>query len=533
MSSLHIELSDYQHQLRGLSMPAALDLAAETYGDQLAIMHIEGGGPSLTWSEFRDQVSRLRSGLQRIGVQAGDRVGVQVRNQVEFPLTWFAVAELGAAIVPLNPKYTVRESTFVMEDAGARWLVAAADILAGYGDVTEYGPVPRERVITVGDQPVGDLAFRQILAADVSELTGYPDADTVVNIQFTSGTTGLPKGCLLTHRYWVEIGVWGSALFDAKRLLADHPFYYMQNQAYLMNALGNGGAICVTAGLSRRKFMGWLVDHAIDFAWIDDEMVDYPPAASDGPLLLSRAPVAAVSPEGIIKLESTFNLLARDYYASTEVGNGTFVPWDRPDLAMKGSMGFCFPTRESKIVGPDLQELPAGEAGELCLRGEGMMLGYHNRPEVNAELMLPGGWFRTGDIVRKDEEGAHYYEGRLKDMVRRSGENIASAEVELQLMTMPEIFEVGVIPVPDPDREEEVKAIVVLKPGAEVTHAEVVAHARLGLAAFKVPRYVEFRSQLPHTESGKVHKAALKAEPPFNDATVDVTGPDTRAKAPV
>ena len=145
--------------------------------------------------------------------------------------------------------------------------------------------------------------------------------------------------------------------------------------------------------------------------------------------------------------------------------------------------------------------------------------------------MLPGGWFRTGDIVRKDEEGAHYYEGRLKDMVRRSGENIASAEVELQLMTMPEILEVGVIPVPDPGREEEVKAIVVLKPGAEVTHADVVAHARVGLAAFKVPRYVEFRSHLPHTESGKVHKAALKAEPPFNEATVDVTGPDTRAKA--
>jgi acyl-CoA synthetase (AMP-forming)/AMP-acid ligase II len=530
MTPLHIELTEYQKSLRGLSMPAALDLAATTHGDEIAIIHVEGGGPTLTWAAFRERVSKLRSGLQRAGVKAGDRVGVQLRNQVEFPLTWFAVAELGAAIVPLNPKYTTRESEFVLSDAGAAWLVAAHDILENYGPVDSYGPVPRDRVITVAGKPVGTLTFETLAQSDITPFAAYPDQDEIANIQFTSGTTGLPKGCLLTHRYWVELGVWDSGLFNARRILADHPFYYMQNQAYLMTALASGGAICVTSGMSRRKFMGWLVDHQIDMAWIDEEMVDLPPSDNDAPLLLKRAPVAAVPPEGIALLEEHFGIVARDFYASTEVGNGTFVPWDRRDLAMKGSMGFCFPTRESKIIDSNLQEVPVGVSGELCLRGEGMMLGYHNRDEVNAELFLPGGWFRTGDIVRKDAEGAHYYEGRLKDMVSRSGENIASAEVELQILLMPEVHAVGVIPVPDRERGEEVKAIVVLKDGARVSAEDVVVHARTGLAAFKVPRYVEFRTELPYTASGKVHKAALKAEEPLNKATVDVTRLDTRSE---
>lgn len=535
MTTAKIELNEFQASLRGLSMPAALDRAAAIHGSRLAITHIEGGGPSVTWAEFRDQVSRLRSGLQQLGVRAGDKVCVQLRNQLEFPLTWFAVAEIGAAVVPLNPKYTARECAFVLEDSGASWLVVASDIVQTYVDDGQLtAPVERERIVVVGDRSsiapgFEDLrAFGELASAEVTPLADYPDQDTVVNIQFTSGTTGLPKGCLLTHRYWIELGVWGSGLYHSERILADHPFYYMQNQGYLMNALAGGGAIYVTAGMSRRKFMDWLVDHEIDMAWIDEGLLDEPVSDKDRRLKLRRAPVAAVPPEELAKLEERFGLLARDFYASTEVGCGTVVPWDRADLAAKGSMGLCFPTRESKIVDENLEEVPPGRSGELCIRGEGMMLGYHNRPEVNAELFLPGGWFRTGDVVRKGADGAHYYEGRLKDMISRSGENIASAEVEYQLLTMPEIDDVGVIPVPDPDRGEEVKAIVVLKAGADVTHVAVVDWARRGLAQFKIPRYVEFRSELPYTASGKVHKAGLKQEAPFNAATVDVTGSGSR-----
>ena len=156
-----------------------------------------------------------------------------------------------------------------------------------------------------------------------------------------------------------------------------------------------------------------------------------------------------------------------------------------------------------------------------------MMLGYHNRQEANAELFLPGGWFRTGDLVRVDSAGLWYYEGRIKDMVRRSGENISSAEVEMVVASMPGVEHAAVVPIPDSLRDEEVKVIVVPKPGAQLTAADVVAWAATGLAAFKVPRYVEFREALPFTPSGKVQKGALRAEDPLNERVVD-----TRATSP-
>jgi acyl-CoA synthetase (AMP-forming)/AMP-acid ligase II len=524
MKSLAIKLSPHQERIRTLSMPAALDLTAQTFGNQVAIRHIEGDGPTLTWKELRTQVSQLRSGFARAGIRPGDRVGIQLGNQVEFPLTWLAVVALGAAVVPLNPKYTVRESIFVLQDASARWLVGAADVLAGYGSTGEIADIPPSNVITVGREasPAGGWSFDDLASGPETELSVCPLPEDIANIQFTSGTTGLPKGCLLTHRYWIELGVWISAAFDSQRMLADHPFYYMQNQAYLMAAMASGGAVYVTGGLSRRKFFGWLVDHQIDFAWIEEEMVNYSPIPDPSSLHLKRAPVDGCSPEGIARLEATFNLLARDFYGSTEVGVGTMVPWDRPDLAAKGSMGFCFPTRESMIIDSDAHEVASGETGELCIRGEGMMLGYHNRPEENAALFLRGGWFRTGDLVKKDDEGAHFFQGRLKDMVRRSGENIATAEVEQQIASMAQVSEVAVIAVPDADRGEEVKAIVVVQPDALVTAEQVAEHARSGLAAFKVPRYIEFRESLPRTSSGKVHKAALRSEDPDNHATTDL-----------
>ena len=184
-------------------------------------------------------------------------------------------------------------------------------------------------------------------------------------------------------------------------------------------------------------------------------------------------------------------------------------------------MGLCWPTRETKIVDADLVELPPGAPGEMLIRGPGMMLGYWNRPDTNAKLMLPGGWFRTGDIVRKDAAGLHFYVGRTRDIIRRSGENIAAVEVEQQILAMPEVMDVAVVPVPDHDRDEEAKAIVVLHPGNQLSARDVVAWASERLAPFKVPRYIEFRSELPRTGNGKIAKTQLRNEPPFAEGVID------------
>ncbi len=304
----------------------------------------------------------------------------------------------------------------------------------------------------------------------------------------------------------------------------------MQNQFYLMTALACGGQIHVTPGLSRAKFMRWLIDYEIDFAWIDEGMLDVPPSPDDRRLTLKKAPVDALPPALHKALEERFGLVARECYGSTEAGAGVQVPWERTDTVGTGSMGWCHPLRESKVIDASGAETPPGEPGELCLRGPGMMLGYHNRPEVNAELFLPGGWFRTGDIVRKTADGEHFYLGRVRDMIRRSGENIAAAEVELHLMGLAGVVEVGVIPVPDAMRGEEVKAVIV-RDGA-LTVAEIMDWCRAGLAPFKVPRYLEFRDELPHTSSGKIAKSVLRSEDPLSGEVIDtsVGGPGSRGQ---
>ncbi|MEV6358182.1 class I adenylate-forming enzyme family protein [Streptomyces hydrogenans] len=510
------------HQLHLLdkTIPEAIDYAAAQWPDKTALTFIEGAGVTLTWRDLREGISRVRAGLEALGVTPGDKVGILLRNQVEFPLTWLAVIEAGAVAVPMNPKYTPREMDFVLEDAGATWIVAASDVAGPALTDGAIGPVPADHIVTVGTAVPGTADFAEISQSEPTPWTHQADRLDVVNIQFTSGTTGLPKGCLLTHAYWIELGVYGAAMYPAQppqRILADHPFYYMQNQAYLMLAITSGGGLYVTAGLSRRKFMGWLVDHQIDMAWIDEDMLDLPESPADQKLALKYAPVSALPPAFHEPLEERFGLRARELYASTEVGNGTFVPYDRDDLVGSGTMGFCYPNRESKVIDANGDEVDPGRSGELCLRGSGMMLGYHNRPEVNAELFLPGGWFRTGDIVRKDADGLHFYEGRTRDIIRRSGENIAAAEVEMQIMIMPEVAEVGVIPVPDPARDEEVKAVIVLEDGATLTAQQVADWCSERLAPFKVPRYIEFRDHLPYTASGKIAKATLRSEEPTGE----------------
>lgn len=522
-----LELAEHHRILLDMTVPQALAYASDRWGSRPAIVHVDGG-PTLSWSELRTAVLQLSSGMLGAGVSRGDKIGVLLRNQVEYPLTWLAAAQIGAAIVPLNPSYTEREIEFVLNDAGASWLVASGEAIQDYSQA--IGPVPRERVFAVGVAPVGVRSFSDIADAEICDIPWSPGPDDVVNIQFTSGTTGLPKGCLLSNRYWLEFAVYAAAVYqDPQRVLGNYPFYYVGNQMAFAIALAGGGALYVTQGLSRKKFMSWLVDYGIDWAIIDEGLLSFEPGPQDSQLKLKQAVSGGLPKEVHRAIEDRFHLKVRELYASTEVGNGMYGPWECDDMVGTGSMGYCFPNRESKIVDSEFNELPPDRAGELCVRGPGMMLGYHNRPEVNAELFLPGGWFRTGDVVRKDAAGRHFYEGRVRDMVRRSGESIASAEVEQQILAMPGVEEVGVIPVPDPHRGEEVKAIVVLRSGAAITAVDVVRWCQDRLAAFKVPRYVEFRRALPHTVSGKVQKATLKAEAPFGDSVIDVTGASAQA----
>jgi len=517
---LRIELGQHHQSLLAMTIPQALDWAAATWSGKVALSFVHASDV-LTYRQLAESVARLRTGLVSLGLSPGDRAGIMIPNQLEFPLAWLAVIDAGAVAVPLNPKYTKREIEFVLGDTGANWLITTHELLSKHSMAT-FAPAPGSHVVVAGGAVPGAHRFSDLLATPGEPRRYEAGRQDLVGIQFTSGSTGLPKGCMLTHEYWLEMGTYSAALFfDPQHLLADHPFYYMQNQAYFMMALAAGGQLHITPGLSRSKFMSWLLDNNIDFAWIDEGMLHYAPSDADHQLKLKHAPVAAIPPALHRPLEERFGLTARDWYASTEAGAGTFVPWERDDLVGSGSMGLCWPTRETKIVDADLVELPPGAPGEMLIRGPGMMLGYWNRPDTNAKLMLPGGWFRTGDIVRKDANGLHFYVGRTRDIIRRSGENIAAVEVEQQILAMPEVMDVAVVAVPDHDRDEEAKAIVVLHPGNQLSALDIVAWASERLAPFKVPRYIEFRPELPLTGNGKIAKSQLQNEPPFAEGVID------------
>jgi len=498
------------------TLPQALSAAARTWPDAAAL-HFVDHNLVLTWSELEQQALTVAAGLNELGVRPGDRVGLLLGNVPAFPLGWLGILAAGAVAVPMNPKYTAREVVFIAEDTGMNALFVGSerrDILA---DLPDGCTITRARVVVDGEVGRwGGVSLDDLLKASALPRP-YPlgTAQDLANIQYTSGTTGLPKGCMLPHGYWVLSGrMWAAAYAHTPltNILADHPFFYLQNQLYFACGVITGAQTHVTHGLSLSRFVDWLHAFKIDLAWISDDLLSQPPSDRDTTHPLRYAPTDVIDPALHSELEKRFNLVVREWYASTEIGFGTISPWDDLSAAGSGSIGYPVTLRETKVIDGNLDDLPAGSVGELCVRGPAMMLGYWNRPEINEELFLDGGWFRTGDLVRIDPDGQHYFIGRAKDMVRRSGENIAAVEVEQQLEAHPAIATAAVIPVPDPRRGEEVKAILVLNDAASITPQEVRAWCRDRLASYKIPRYIAFRAELPHTPSGKIRKVELKAE---------------------
>jgi acyl-CoA synthetase (AMP-forming)/AMP-acid ligase II len=432
------------------------------------------------------------------------------------------VARLGAVIVPLNPAYTPREVDHVVEKSQATHMVVDSERRRVVETAETAARCLSNRIIVTGDgatsptEPVFSLEALLSAGADdevpILEIT----PETLLNIQFTSGTTGLPKGCMLTHRYWVQLGLVGMAVVGPlKRMLADHPFFYMQNQSYVGAALWCGATLIVTRGLSRSRFLDWVDTYEIDFAWYVDVLAD--PSVSPGRgRSLSFVPSDGVHGAEHAAVEERYGAVVRDHYASTETGTAIAVPVDHGEMMAKpGALWVAVPFRETKIVDSELNDLAPGVAGELCVRGPGMMLGYFDEPEVNARTFFDG-WYRTGDHVVKDENGEHFFLGRIKDSISRSGENVSAAEVEQVIASIPGIAQAAVIGVPDEDRGQEVKAYVILESGTQPLDPQAIFEACRGqLAPFKIPRFVEFVGEFPMTAgSGKVSKGTLRTSKP-------------------
>ncbi len=504
-----------------MSNATLLDEAAAEVPDHLAWRFIDSG-ETATYAEVRAMVGRLACGLHRLGVGKGTHVAVMVPNVPQFPVTWLALGRLGAVMVPVNIAYTPRELDYIVNDAQAQYLVIAEEFLPMLAAMAERPiALTDSNVIVVGRAAAGQQDWQALhdSGSPTFEAPAPVGLDDLLNIQYTSGTTGFPKGVLQAQRYWMtqsKINAFRDGLVY-ERILISTPFYYMDPQWLLLMAFHQRATAFIAARQSTSRYTDWLRTWQIQFSLMPAElMYKNPPASDDADNDIRRVNVYGLRKEIHLAVEQRFNVNAREAFGMTELGSATFMPLEVEDMIGSGSCGIAGPFRECKVVDPQGTEVPRGVTGELVVRGSGILRGYFRKPAATREAFF-GDWFRTGDLFRQDERGYFFIVGRLKEMIRRSSENIPAREVESVLKDMAQVLDAAVIPVPDEVRKEEVKACVILQPGLtrkEVPPEAIIEHARRFLAPFKVPRYIEYRSEFPRTPSNKVRKPALLAEKP-------------------
>ncbi|HNP35253.1 MAG TPA: class I adenylate-forming enzyme family protein [Woeseiaceae bacterium] len=515
-------IAEWEARLREIEMlefPAnfreLLENAALQFGKRNALRMIDAE-ESLSFEELREQVNRLAASLYTAGVKKGSRVAVLLPNCIEFPVSWLAIAQLGAVMVPVNTAYTGSELDYVMNDAEVSFLIVHDSLLAAFDSMSARpAALTDDRVIVVGDP--AELPYGSYAAMLTSGDPGFrsPEAlhqDDLLNIQYTSGTTGFPKGCMQHQRYWIVLGCSVAALStDIESLLTDHPYFYMDPQWQLVWALYSGATVNIAPAMSSSRFWQRVRDYDIHWAWFPVPILNFPETPGEDQHPIRHFHAGAISAANILRAERRFGIPVRSTYGMTEIGAGTLVPDEIPNNSVLETVGLRAPFRELRIVDENGVDVPDGTAGELIVRGDGVFLGYYKQPEAN-ESGFYDDWFRTGDMFIRDELGYYHIVGRFKDMIRRSAENISAMEVEYVVMDMPEVDEAAAIPVADDYRGEEVKIYVRLAEGVtqnDCPPQKIIEHCAAHLAGFKIPRYYAYVDSFERTPSDKVAKHLL------------------------
>jgi len=493
--------------------------AADEFPEKPAINFFDQG-QTLNYSELKEQVFSLAEGLHSIGIGHGTHVAVMLSNRIEFPVTWLALGVLGAVMLPVNTRYTSAELDYLVNDGDAKYFICEPATLAPF-KAMEQRPVSltdQHVVLVEGDSgDYHDWGKLQSYGSGAFRPSWEVESDDLMNIQYTSGTTGFPKGCMQSQRYWILLGCFSAGLNEGvKSILSDHPFFYMDPQWLLIQAIHSGACIYTPSRLSSSKFMEYLRTYEIEMTFFPRPLLSEVARPEDRNTSLKRLYALGVGAAGQRKLSERFGIPALEAYGMTEIGPGLIVPHELqydPDIA--GQCGVPAPFREAKVVKDDSgTEAEDGEPGELWIRGDSILKGYYKKPDANASSFHDG-WFKTGDLFVRDENGYYRIVGRIKDMIRRSSENISALEVEQTLSSHPLIQQCAVVPVPDDYRGEEVKAYLRLRDGESVNTLppqDVIEHARQTLAEFKIPRFIEYIDEFPLTPSHKVAKHKLVGE---------------------
>jgi acyl-CoA synthetase (AMP-forming)/AMP-acid ligase II len=446
---------------------------------------VEVGGERLTYRDFWDRSARTAGGLRALGIQPGDRVAIRLGNSADWCVTFFSIQMAGAVGVPVNTRFTDSEVEYVIKDSGSRYV-----FLPGQ-------PLPE------GDS----LVVENLEQADVAA------------IFYTSGTTGFPKGAMITHEGFLSnvetCRRVGLLAFDGSmRTLVSVPLFHVTgcNSQFLVACEG-GSATVIMPSFNVQGFLKLIEAESVNTLtsvpavyWLAINQPNFREISTSAITRVSYGG-APIAPDLVGHLIEAFpNARVGNGFGLTECSSvATFLPHEyarsRPE-----TVGFAAPVVDLKLDGV----LPGSDVGELLMRGPNVVKGYWNKPEATAETFT-GGWLRTGDMARLDDEGFVQIVDRKTDMVNRGGENVYCVEVENALAAHPAVFEVAVVGVPDKMMGEKVGAAIVLKPGAKAELAEILRFARERLADFKVPQYVVLRAEtLPRNPGGKLLKKHLR-----------------------
>jgi fatty-acyl-CoA synthase len=494
-------------------------------------------GRRWTYAELDADVTALALGLLAEGVEAGDRIGIWSQNCPEWTLLQFATAKVGAVLVNVNPAYRSHELAYVIGHSGLRMLVSAvayrhSDYRAMIEQVRPQSPDLRA-VVYIGEGSwdalvaAGTGASREQLEDQLTKRMATLGCDDPINIQYTSGTTGFPKGATLSHHNILNNAFFVGELVnytERDRICLPVPFYHCMGMVMGTLAASSHGACVVIPALA--------FDAAATLKAIEQErctsVYGVPtmfiaelglPDFATYDLTSLRTGIMAGSPcpvEVMKRVMSEMNMAeVAICYGMTETSPVSTMTRVDDDLTRRTeTVGRVMPHLEVKVVDPvNGRTVARGEPGELCTRGTSVMLGYWNEPEKTAEAIDRARWMHTGDLATMDEAGYLSIVGRIKDMVIRGGENVYPREIEEFLYSHPDIADVQVIGVPDPKYGEEMMAWVVMRPGTEPLTAEGVrafCHGRL--AHYKVPRYVHVVEGFPMTVTGKIRKVEMRAD---------------------
>jgi len=502
--------------LKELVMPLGdlIRKQAARYGSK---MLFECHGVRRSYAEFDERTTRLAGGLQALGVRPGDKVACYMPNAIELLEAYYATSKAGAVTVFLNALLTAREIRFVLQDSESKVIFTAAGLLPNVREVRPDAGHLQAIVVKGGTPSPDTLRFDDVLKGGPYRDVPVKTED-VVWLGYTSGTTGRPKGAILTHLGATHVGATVADRFGYREddiVLCALPLFhsYAVNSCMIQVMMAGAGQV-ILERFTPDGVLQAIQDHRITvFPGVPtmfNYLVNFPDRAKyDLTSLRIAKSAGAVLPAKLMHdFETLYGVPLVDGYGITEAHS--FVTLNdprgkRPD----GSCGKAIEGVDVRIVDEQDRDVPAGERGELIFRGPNLPLGYVNGPEATAEV-LRGGWYHSGDVAYMDAESYVYIVDRIKDTIICGGYNISPKEVEDVMYAHPAVLDVALVGVADEAKGEIPKACVVLKPEATVTAGELKAYCRQNLAAYKVPRVIEFMDAIPKTASGKTKRFLLR-----------------------